>query len=115
MDHPTIYKNFSHKAPNEFTHCLVLSLASMRKVNVYLTNQNGFTQKIRDSLTYYCVVLGVKVVAASFIMALLFSALAVAVLFGTVHAFPSFSGTSKPSVPEFTVALVDASYDVPTT
>ena len=45
--------------------------------------------------------------AASFIMALLLSALAVAVFFGTVHA--------KPSVPEFTVKLVAHPYDVPTT
>jgi hypothetical protein len=44
---------------------------------------------------------------AYFIIALLFSALAGAVLFGIVHA--------KPSVPEFTVKLVAHPYDVPTT
>jgi hypothetical protein len=48
-------------------------------------------------------VLGLKV-SAAFIMALLFSALAVAVLFGIVHAT---------SVPEFTLQYVDYSYDVP--
>jgi hypothetical protein len=49
----------------------------------------------------------VKVLAATFIIALLLSALAVAVLFGIVHA--------KPSVPEFTLQYVDYSYDVPPT
>ena len=42
---------------------------------------------------------------AYFMMALLFSTLAVAVLFGTVHA--------QPSVPEFTLQYVDYSYDIP--
>jgi hypothetical protein len=57
----------------------------------------------------------VKVLAASFIIALLLSALAVAVLFCTVQASTDVSGIPKPSVPEFTVELVDSSYDVPTT
>jgi hypothetical protein len=52
-------------------------------------------------------VLWVKVLAAAFIMALLFSALAGAVLFGIVHA--------TLSIPEFTVKAVAHSYDVPTT
>ena len=59
--------------------------------------------------------LGVKVLAAAFIMALLLSALAVAVLFGTGQASTEVSGITKPSVPEFTLVLVDSSYDVPTT
>jgi len=42
---------------------------------------------------------------AYFLIALLLSALAIAVLFGTVHA--------QPSVPEFTLKYVDYSYDVP--
>jgi hypothetical protein len=50
---------------------------------------------------------------AYFIVALLFSALAVAVHFGTVQAESSIP---KPSVPEFTVTLIDTSYYVsPTT
>jgi hypothetical protein len=56
------------------------------------------------SLTYYHWVLGMKVLAAAFIMALLLSVLAVAVLFGIVYAA---------SVPEFTLQYVDYSYDVP--
>jgi hypothetical protein len=44
---------------------------------------------------------------AYFIIALLFSALAVAVLFDSVHA--------QPSIPEFTVKYIDLSYDVPPT
>jgi hypothetical protein len=52
-------------------------------------------------------VFGVKVLAAAFIMALLLSALVVAVLFGIVQA--------KPSVPEFTVKLEAHPYDVPPT
>jgi hypothetical protein len=46
----------------------------------------------------------VKVLAASCIIALLLSALAVAVLFGTVQA--------KPSVPEFTLSYVVRPYDI---
>jgi hypothetical protein len=57
------------------------------------------------SLTYYFLVLEMKMLATAFIIALLFSALAAAVLFGIVHA--------KPSVPEFTLQYVDYSYDVP--
>ena len=49
---------------------------------------------------------------AVFITALLLSTLAVTVLFGTVKAESSIP---KPSVPEFTLVLVDSSYDVPTT
>jgi len=60
-------------------------------------------------------VLGVKVLAAAFMMALLFSALAGAVHFATVHASTDVSYIPKPSVPEFTVKLVDRSYDVPLT
>ena len=45
------------------------------------------------------------------ISALLFSTVAVAMLFGTAQA----QTTPKPSVPEFTVKLVDASYDEPIT
>jgi len=59
------------------------------------------------SSKYYCLVLWVKVLAATFIMALLLSTLAATMLFGIVHA--------KPSVPEFTVKLVAHPYDVPTT
>jgi hypothetical protein len=53
-----------------------------------------------------------KVLAATFIMALLLSALAGTMHFGTVQAESSIT---KPSVPEFTVQLIDSSYDVPTT
>jgi hypothetical protein len=49
----------------------------------------------------------VKMLRAYFMGALLFSALAVAVLFDSVHA--------QPSIPEFTVKYVDLSYDVPPT
>ena len=59
--------------------------------------------------------LGVKVLAVAFMMALLFSASAVAVHFATVHASTDVSGIPKPSIPEFTLVLVDSSYDVPTT
>ena len=59
--------------------------------------------------------LGVKVLALAFIMALLFSALAVAVLSRTGQASTEVSGITKPSIPEFTLVLVDSSYDVPTT
>jgi hypothetical protein len=50
-------------------------------------------------------VLEVKVLAAAFIAALLFSALAVN--FGTVQASTDARGVPKPSVPEFTLQLVD--------
>jgi hypothetical protein len=53
-----------------------------------------------------------KVLAATFIMALLLSALAGTMHFGTVQAESSIT---KPSVPEFTVKLIDSSYDVPPT
>jgi hypothetical protein len=49
---------------------------------------------------------------AHFIMALLLLTLATAVHFGAVRAESSIP---KPSVPEFTLVLVDSSYDVPTT
>jgi hypothetical protein len=49
---------------------------------------------------------------AYFITALLFSALAVSMHFGTVQAESSIP---KPSIPEFTVKYVDNSYDVPPT
>jgi len=55
------------------------------------------------------------VLAASFIMALLFSALAIAVLFGTVQASTELASIPKPSVPEFTLKYIDYSYDVPPT
>jgi hypothetical protein len=60
-------------------------------------------------------VLAVKVLAASFIMALLFSVLVGTMYFGTVQASTEVNGITKPSVPEFTLVLVDSSYDVPTT
>ena len=41
--------------------------------------------------------------------------LASAMRSGTVQASTGGIGIPKPSVPEFTVALVDTSYDVPTT
>ena len=53
--------------------------------------------------------------AASFIMALLLSVLAVAVLFGTVQASTGVSGIPKPSIPEFNVKLIDSSYVIPAT
>jgi hypothetical protein len=52
---------------------------------------------------------------ACFIMALLFSALAVGVLFGIVQASVDANDIPPPSVPEFTVKFVDRSYDVPVT
>ena len=52
---------------------------------------------------------------AGFIIALLFSLIAGAVCFGTVQASTDISGIPKPSVPEYTLVLVDSSYDVPTT
>jgi len=51
--------------------------------------------------------LGLKMLKAAFIIALLLSALAVSIFFGIVHA--------KPSVPEFTVKYVNLTYDVPPT
>jgi hypothetical protein len=51
-------------------------------------------------------------IALTLIMALLLSALAGTMHFGTVQAESSIT---KPSVPEFAVKLVDSSYDVPTT
>jgi hypothetical protein len=41
--------------------------------------------------------------------------LASAMRFGTVHASTGVSGITKPSVPEFTVKFVNASYSVTTT
>ena len=49
------------------------------------------------------------------IIALLLSALATTVYLGIVQASTDVSGIPKPSVPEFTLVLVDSSYDVPTT
>jgi len=60
-------------------------------------------------------VLEVKLLRAYFITALLLSALTVAVLFAKVQASTEANGITKPSVPEFTLVLVDSSYDVPTT
>ena len=51
-------------------------------------------------------------IALTLIMALLLSAVAGTMHFGTVQAESSIT---KPSVPEFTVKLIDSSYDVPTT
>ena len=51
----------------------------------------------------------VKVLASAFIMALLFSTIAVAVLFGTGQASTDVNGISKPSVPELTVEQKDNS------
>jgi hypothetical protein len=57
----------------------------------------------------------VKILKACFIMALLFSTLAIAVYFGTTQASTDVSGVPKPSIPEFTVKFVNASYTVTTT
>ena len=51
----------------------------------------------------------VKVLASAFIMALLFSTIAVAVLFGTGQASTDVNGIYKPSVPELTVEQKDNS------
>jgi hypothetical protein len=56
-------------------------------------------------------VLGLKVLAIAFIIALLFSVLAGTFYSGTVQA----STIPKPSVPEFTIETVYFPYDVPTT
>ena len=52
---------------------------------------------------------------AYFIIALLFATLADSIYLGTIHASTDVSRLPKPSIPEFTVELVDHSYDVPTT
>jgi hypothetical protein len=57
-------------------------------------------------------VLKLKGLAIAFIMALLFSTIAVAVHFGTAQAETTIP---NPSVPEFTLKYVDTSYDVPAT
>ena len=62
-----------------------------------------------------CWVLGLKVLTAAFIVALLFSALAVTVHFGAVQASTDVGGIPKPSVPEFTLELVGPPYYVNTT
>ena len=48
-------------------------------------------------------------------MALLFSLLAITVHFGTTQASTDVSGVPKPSIPDFTVKFVNASYTVTTT
>jgi hypothetical protein len=64
----------------------------------------------------YCyVVLGMKMLRSCFIMALLFSALAIAAHSGATHASTDVSGVPKPSILEFTVKFVNASYTVTTT
>jgi hypothetical protein len=62
-------------------------------------------EEISDSLTYY-LVLGVKMLRAYFIIALLFCALVSTLLFGI--------GNAQPSVPDFTVKLVSHPYNVAT-
>jgi hypothetical protein len=54
-------------------------------------------------------VLGVKLLRAYFIIALLLLTLATAVHFGTVRASTDASGIQKPSIPEFTVEQKDNS------
>jgi hypothetical protein len=58
-------------------------------------------------------VLGVKVLRAFFIMALLLSTLAIALGFGTTQGSAEVSGIAKPSVPEFTVKPIGPSFDMP--
>jgi hypothetical protein len=54
---------------------------------------------------------------SAFLTAILIAGLilASAMRFGTVHASTGASGIPKPSVPEFTLELIDSSYDVPPT
>jgi len=60
-------------------------------------------------------VLGVKVLAAAFIMALLLSVLVGTMHFGAAHASIDVNGIPKPSIPEYSVKFVDNSYDEPPT
>ena len=59
--------------------------------------------------------LKLKVLALAFIMALLFSTLAGIMYLGTISASIDVNNIPKPSIPEFTVKIVDRSYDVPVT
>ena len=58
-----------------------------------------------------------KSLSSAFLTAILLGGLILTsvIRFGTVQASTGASGIPKPSVPEFTVKLVDSSYDVPTT
>ena len=56
-----------------------------------------------------------KVLAATFIMALLFSALDGAVLFATVQASTDEDDIPPPSIPEFTVKFIESTYNITTT